>query len=110
LPRAALLSGAGLLLALAVVNPDAWIAQHNLDRYAATGKVDWAYLQGLSSDAVPVLATLPAADRGCALAGRGPSDDDWLGWNLGRHRADPLLRALPFHPVPGPCSAVPVRP
>ncbi|MCW2773515.1 MAG: Sensor histidine kinase BaeS [Nocardioides sp.] len=32
---------------------------HNLDRYDETGKVDWYYLQGLSDDAVPVLATLP---------------------------------------------------
>jgi hypothetical protein len=93
LPRAALLSGAGLLLGLAVVNPDAWIAQHNLDRYAATGKVDWSYLQGLSADAVPVLATLPDDVAECALAGHEPSDDDWLEWNLGRQRAEPLVRS-----------------
>ena len=42
--------------ALAALNPDAWIAEHNLDRYDETGKVDWTYLQGLSDDAVPVLA------------------------------------------------------
>ncbi|WP_193612334.1 DUF4153 domain-containing protein [Nocardioides lijunqiniae] len=87
LPRAALLSGAGLLLALAAINPDAWIAQHNVDRYAETGKVDWYYLRGLSDDAVPVLAGLPADDATCALAGRRTADDDWLAWNLGRHRA-----------------------
>ncbi|MCD4535949.1 DUF4173 domain-containing protein [Nocardioides sp. cx-169] len=91
LPRAALLSGAGLLLALAAINPDAWIARHNLDRYAETGKVDWAYLRGLSDDAVPVLAELPADEAACALAGREPADDDWLSWNLGRHRAAPYL-------------------
>lgn len=93
LPRAALLAGAGLLLLLAVVNPDAWIARHNLDRYDATGKVDWSYLQGLSDDAVPVLATLPADVVRCALSGRRLSDDDWLEWNLGRHRAEPVLRS-----------------
>ncbi|MCD4524716.1 DUF4153 domain-containing protein [Nocardioides sp. cx-173] len=91
LPRAALLSGAGLLLALAAINPDAWIARHNLDRYAETGKVDWTYLRGLSDDAVPVLAELPADEAACALAGREPADDDWLSWNLGRHRAAPYL-------------------
>jgi two-component system sensor histidine kinase BaeS len=92
LPRAALLSGAGLLLLLAAINPDAWIAQHNLDRYAETGKVDWYYLQGLSADAVPVLATLPDDVVECALMWHGAgSDDDWLEWNLGRHRAEPLL-------------------
>ena len=98
LPRAALLSGGGLLLLLAAINPDAWIAQHNLDRYSATGKVDWSYLQGLSADAVPVLADLPDDVVGCALAGQEPSDDDWLEWNLGRHRAEPLLRSFGADP------------
>ena len=32
-PRAALLTGAVSLLALAAVNPDAWIARHNVDRF-----------------------------------------------------------------------------
>ena len=77
---------------LAAINPDAWIARHNLDRYAATGKVDWYYLQELSTDAVPVLATLPDDVVECALMGHGPGDDDWLEWNLGRHRAEPLMR------------------
>ena len=93
LPRAALLSGAGLLLGLAALNPDAWIAQHNLDRYAETGKVDWFYLQSLSSDAVPVLADQPDEVAACALRGHEISDDDWLEWNLGRHRAEPLIRS-----------------
>ncbi|HSE69475.1 MAG TPA: DUF4153 domain-containing protein [Nocardioidaceae bacterium] len=93
LPRAALLSGAGLLLLLAAVNPDAWIARHNLDRYEETGKVDWYYLQVLSADAVPVLATLPDDVVECALMGHGPRDDDWLEWNLGRQRAEPLMRS-----------------
>ncbi|GAA2145364.1 hypothetical protein GCM10009844_19960 [Nocardioides koreensis] len=94
LPRTALLSGAGLLLALAAVNPDAWIAQHNLDRYDATGKVDWSYLQGLSADAVPVLASLPDDVVGCALAGHEPGTDDWLELNLGRHRAETVMRGV----------------
>ena len=93
LPRAALLSGAAALLVLAAVNPDARIAQHNLDRYRATGKVDWYYLGQLSADAVPVLATLPDDVVECALMGHGPGDDDWLEWNLGRHRALGLMRS-----------------
>ena len=55
LPRLALLSGAALLLGLAVANPDAWIARHNVERYQATGKVDWSYLRTLSLDAAPTL-------------------------------------------------------
>jgi two-component system, OmpR family, sensor histidine kinase BaeS len=93
LPRAALLTGAGLLLLLGAVNPDAWIAQQNLDRYEETGKVDWRYLQRLSADAVPTLATLPGEVVECALKGHRPSNDDWLEWNLGRQRAEPLMRS-----------------
>lgn len=104
LPRAALLSGAGFLFLLAAINPDAWIAQRNLDRYEASGQVDWEYLQGLSADAVPVLATLPADVAGCALTGHEPSDDDWLEWNFGRHRAEPLIRS---HPTATNCVSKP---
>ncbi|GAA3549335.1 DUF4153 domain-containing protein [Nocardioides daeguensis] len=84
LPRFALLSGVVGLLGLALVNPDAWIARHNLERYAETGRVDWFYLRDLSEDAVPVLAGLDGQDRVCALAGREVGGDDWLEWNLGR--------------------------
>ncbi|SFB73378.1 Signal transduction histidine kinase [Nocardioides terrae] len=84
LPRAGLVTAVVALLGIAAVNPDAWIAQHNLDRYDDTGKVDWSYLQGLSDDAVPVLADHDAA---CALVGREDARDDWLEWNLGRSRA-----------------------
>lgn len=87
LARFALLSGVVALLGLALANPDAWIARHNLARYADTGRVDWDYLRGLSDDAVPVLAELPGSDRMCALAAWRPADDDWLEWNLGRSRA-----------------------
>ena len=67
LPRMALLSGAALLLGLAIANPDAWIARHNLERYESTGKVDWSYLRGLSMDAAPTLVALPPEQAACAL-------------------------------------------
>jgi hypothetical protein len=91
LPRFALLAGVVGLLGLAVLNPDRYIAEHNLERYADTGRVDWAYLQGLSDDAVPTLAGQPAEVRACALSGRQAAADDWLEWTLGRHRAASLL-------------------
>ena len=87
LPRFGLFSGVTLLLGLAAINPDAWIAQQNLDRYEATGKVDWYYLGDLSDDALPVLATLPQHLAECALAIDGRERDDWLEWNLGRSQA-----------------------
>ena len=94
LPRFSLLSGAVALLGVAVINPDAWVAQRNLDRYEESGRIDWAFLQELSDDAVPTLVRgLPAELEGCALGGRDASDDDWLEWNLGRARAaDDLAR------------------
>jgi two-component system sensor histidine kinase BaeS len=94
LPRMALLSGAGLLLGLMIINPDAWIAQHNIDRYEATGKVDWTYLEGLSHDAAPVLAELPPQDAVCALAPAETPRDSWQEWNLGRARAADVLKHL----------------
>lgn len=99
-PRAALLTGVVALLGLAAVNPDAWIARHNLDRYADTGKVDWLYLQGLSDDAVPTLAARHAS---CGLVSRTQAHDDWLEWNLGRARAE---SHLPGPDLAGVCSSV----
>jgi two-component system sensor histidine kinase BaeS len=95
LPRFALLSGAVALLGLAAINPDAWIARHNVDRYADTGRIDWTYLRSLSDDAVPVLGGLPADQRRCALADRTAATDDWLEWNLGRARAADDLPGVP---------------
>ena len=87
LGRFALVSGAVALLGIAAINPDAWIAEHNVSRYEETGKIDTFYLRGLSDDAVPALEKLPDDLRLCILA---PSDrdGDWLEWNLGRERAD----------------------
>ena len=95
IPRMALLSAAGMLLALAALNPDAWIARHNLDRYEDTGKIDWAYFGDLSSDAVPTVATYPADVRACALPHLELThEDDWLEWNLGRSRAERAGRGV----------------
>jgi hypothetical protein len=86
-PRAAVLTGAALLIGLAAVNPDAWIAQRNVDRYRETGKIDWAYLADLSADATPTILQLPADLAACVLPDRPPEDDAWTAWNLSRARA-----------------------
>ena len=107
LPRMALLSAAGMLLLLAAINPDAWIARHNLDRYEQTGKIDWAYVGDLSSDAVPTVATYPPDVRACALTRlERTSDDDWLEWNLGRSRAEDAIRGLSVPSTTG-CVSTP---
>jgi hypothetical protein len=86
-PRFALVTGVAALLGLAALNPDALIAKQNLDRYDATGKVDWHYLRNLSADAVPVFEGRAAAELTCGLPRYWSQDDDWLAWNLGRSRA-----------------------
>jgi signal transduction histidine kinase len=95
LPRMALLSAAVMLLGLAAINPDAWIARHNLDRYEQTGKIDWSYFNDLSTDAVPTIADAPVDVRACALPGvLRNDDDDWLEWNLGTSRAARAMKGL----------------
>jgi hypothetical protein len=88
---AAVRLGALGLLGLAVLNPDLWIAEHNLSRTQATTPVDYQYLAELSPDAAPALVGVTAPGVTCpARAGRG---SDWLEWNLGRsHAADLVSR------------------
>jgi hypothetical protein len=98
LPRAAVMAGAVALLALAGINPDAYVARHNVARLAATGQVDIAYLAELSADAVPELLRLPPAARACALAGLrtelSDNPDPWYNTNVARTHARDLLRGM----------------
>jgi hypothetical protein len=93
LPRFGLISGVVLLLGLAALNPDAWIARQNLDRYDETGEVDWTYLADLSDDALPVLTDLPEDLEQCAISLDDRQEDDWLEWNLGRALANDFVEA-----------------
>ena len=87
-PRTAVLTGAGALLALAILNPDGYVAARNVERYLETGKADWHYLAGLSADAVPALQGLPDEVQHCVFADGSADHGDWLEWNLGEARAD----------------------
>lgn len=90
LPRAALLSGAAMLLAIGLANPEAWVAQRNIDRYEQTGRLDLHYLSTLGADAVPTIEEgLPADLARCAIGWTPDPElvDDALAWNLGRDRA-----------------------
>ena len=101
LPRVALVSGAVALVGLAAINPDAWVAGRNLDRYEATGRLDLDYLQSLSADAAPVIVDrLPADVSRCVLR-LLPYDvlkpevlDDPRAWNLGRARAQDAVEEV----------------
>ncbi|MDP9183726.1 MAG: DUF4173 domain-containing protein [Actinomycetota bacterium] len=95
LPRGVVGLAAASLLVLAALNPDAYVARHNVDRFLQTGKLDVAYLSTLSADAVPELQRLPGARRTCALApiasGLRDVQDHWYDGNLARTRARHLL-------------------
>lgn len=98
LPRIALASGVLALIGLASINPDAWVAGRNLDRYEATGKLDVPYLMSLSADAAPVVAGRLDPDvarcvlRLLPLNGMSEETrDDPRAWNLGRVRARTVL-------------------
>lgn len=111
LPRAVLMTGAAALLVLGILNPAAWVADRNLDRYAATGHLDTTYLASLGADAVPTIVDRLDPDlAACVLAGTNPlirNDDVW-SWNAARQRAE---RALATVPAPREdCPTVPSDP
>lgn len=117
LPRVALVSGAVALVGLAAINPDAWVAERNLDRWEATGKLDLSYLQTLSADAAPVIADrLPQEVSGCVLREltynslRAEVLHDARAWNLGRSRAEDALARIDLSGSPSrqgdECSGV----
>jgi hypothetical protein len=86
LPRAVLVTGVLTLLGVAVLNPERWIADHNVDRYEQTGQLDADYLLDLSTDVEPALVRLPQAMRECARY-RDRDRDAWYEFNLSRSRA-----------------------
>ncbi|GIF25036.1 hypothetical protein BJ973_007294 [Actinoplanes tereljensis] len=92
LPRVAIAAGVLALLGLAAANPDRLIAEHNIRQ---DHNLDLVYLGELSPDAVPGLAGLDPARRGCVLGhldlALRDSPDDWRGWNLGREQARKII-------------------
>jgi hypothetical protein len=103
LPRAVLAAGVAVLLGLAALNPDAYIARTVIGRFHHDGHLDSAYLSTLSADAVGEIDTLGEVERACILAltardltGRDP----WYAWNAGREVARDALRQHPlaWHP------------
>ena len=103
--------GAAALVLLTILlywNHEAWIARRNVERYAATGKLDSAYLvRDLSANAVPaiveLLPSLPEPVRGELHAllqkrytAKNPilRDQAWFEANLRRTRARQALATL----------------
>lgn len=95
LPRAVAGTAVAGLLLVALANPDGFVADRNVDRYQATGRIDLEYASRLSPDAVPALERLPARQRSCALADIAgaleSTRDGWRAWNASRQRARALI-------------------
>jgi hypothetical protein len=109
LPLAVLASIVVAMLTLAAVNPDAYIARHDVTRYERTGQIDPAYLATLSADAFPALDRLPAALRACALQDLAPAlratpSDPWYDFNVDRSRARTAFVKYPVAPCPSPST------
>ncbi|WP_431874301.1 DUF4153 domain-containing protein [Micromonospora marina] len=105
IPGTTLALAVGMLLGLAVLNPEAYVARRNTLRYEQTGKIDAWYLRALSADATPALAKLPDPVRRCTLswiADDLAEPDPWYAWNLGRQRARKALEEVGPKAVGGP--------
>ena len=107
-PRAVLVSAAVFALVFAAMNPDAWVASRNIDRFEAGSSLDTGYLSTLGADATPVIVDrLPAEMASCitsSWSGTPFETDDWLAWNLGRSRATAARDGLPPAPSAGTCT------
>jgi hypothetical protein len=91
-----------LLLVMNVLNPEAFIAKKNLERYQQTGKLDTLYLASLSEDAIPETMQLL---YGPDSAGKSEyaqflynkmrldkrQEQKWQSWSFSRSRARKLL-------------------
>lgn len=96
------------IVGIGYLQPDALIAQRNVQRYVAEGRIDLDYLRDLGADAVPALLQLPDEVRGCVLVpyvAALDEPDTWAGWNRSRSRASRLLEAAD----PLPSCAEPAR-
>lgn len=97
-PRAVIASFAIMLLGLAAINPERYIAEQNINRFEVMKDepgylktFDLGYLQFLTSDAIGELMRLDEPYRSCALL-RIQDDlentpEEWYSWNLSRQHA-----------------------
>lgn len=99
--RGMVVTGVVALLALAWLDPERFVAERNVARFAETGRIDTDYLVTLSADAVGPLLRLPEPQRSCALVGiasrLGP--DDWRSANASRAAARATVPAAVDCPV-----------
>ncbi|MFG2974060.1 DUF4153 domain-containing protein [Streptomyces sp. NPDC048331] len=93
-------SVAAAVLAFGLLSPDGMVAERNVARFEENTKIDLAYFQSLSADAVPGLDRLPEPQRSCALRGINDElakagDVPWYAMSWGEYRARQILRERP---------------
>src|SRR5262249_21393896 len=96
----ALMQGLAVLAGLPLVNPDAYIVDHNLNRPGAERPFDAKYAVTPGGDALPprlsALPRLGAEDRCIVMRGLlgrwDQAETDWRTWNWSRARARSLVR------------------
>lgn len=110
----AVLQALGVLAGLHVLNPDAFIARHNLERPGAERPFDAKYAASLGADVAPVLLDalprLTPSDACIAarrLAAWGAGKSDWRTWNWSRARAQRIGRQPAVAQVLTTCPAEP---
>ncbi|MET9212917.1 MULTISPECIES: DUF4153 domain-containing protein [unclassified Nocardia] len=88
-PRAAVGTALATLIALAVLDPEQFVAERNIARWEDGKRLDSEYLSTLSPDILPALTELPAGLRADIEDPiRADLDDDhWWSWNLSRSSA-----------------------
>nr|WP_278264447.1 DUF4173 domain-containing protein [Nocardia sp. AG03] len=87
--RAAIGTALGTLIALALLNPERFVAERNIARWQDGERLDTVYLRQLSPDVLPALRDLPAPLR-AEIEPRilaDLDDDPWWAWNLSRGAA-----------------------
>jgi hypothetical protein len=101
LPSAAAALALAVLLSLNFLNPEAFVARHNVVHAQRTGVFDTTYAAGLSDDAVPTLVTAltrlapPASgDLHTALCASQRDLPRGLSWNRSRSQAAAALNLL----------------
>jgi hypothetical protein len=87
------------------LNPDAFIARRNIERFEVSGKLDISYLGSLSEDAVPVIIELLNVSNEeirksvahelywNTQNNNSPQFSQWQSFNLVRMRADKILNS-----------------
>ncbi len=88
-PRAAIGTALGTLIALALLNPEHLVAERNIDRWQTSGRLDADYLSTLSPDILPALDPLPdnLRTRIETPVLDDLDDDQWWSWNWSRSSA-----------------------